>query len=74
MRIDIGHATACLRHAVQLLLNVAGASAFASVNPIQRFRRDLETAARHPSLSTELSREIYGRALVGSQEQVSFLT
>jgi alkylation response protein AidB-like acyl-CoA dehydrogenase len=55
------------------LLNVAGGSAFASVNPIQRFWRDLETAARHPSLGTELSREIYGRALVGNQQQVSFL-
>jgi alkylation response protein AidB-like acyl-CoA dehydrogenase len=73
VRMDIGHATACLRQAVHLLLNVAGGSAFASVNPIQRFWRDLETAARHPSLGTELSREIYGRALVGNQEQVSFL-
>jgi hypothetical protein len=45
----------------------------ASVNPIQRFWRDLETAARHPSPGTELSREVYGRALVGGQEQVSFL-
>ncbi|HTF45861.1 MAG TPA: hypothetical protein VK735_00280 [Pseudonocardia sp.] len=44
-----------------------------AVNPIQRFWRDLETAARHPSRCTELGREICCRALVGGQEQVSFL-
>jgi alkylation response protein AidB-like acyl-CoA dehydrogenase len=52
---------------------VGGASTFARTNPVQRCWRDLETAARHPTISTELSREIYGRALVGSSDKVSFL-
>jgi alkylation response protein AidB-like acyl-CoA dehydrogenase len=58
---------------VHLLLTVGGASTFARTNPVQRCWRDLETAARHPTISTELSREIYGRALVGSSGKVSFL-
>jgi hypothetical protein len=45
----------------------------AAANPIQRHWRDLQTAARQPMINTGLSREIYGRALVGNQEEVSFL-
>jgi 3-hydroxy-9,10-secoandrosta-1,3,5(10)-triene-9,17-dione monooxygenase len=73
VRMDSGYASKCLRDAVHLLLSVGGASTFSRTNPVQRYWRDLETAARHPTISTELSREIYGRALVGSSDQVSFL-
>ena len=45
----------------------------AVASPVQRHWRDLETAARQPTINTGLGREIYGRALVGSSEQVSFL-
>ncbi|GLE51050.1 hypothetical protein ATCCBAA256_06360 [Mycobacterium montefiorense] len=72
VRMDAGHASACLRAAMGLLLGVAGAASMAASSPIQRLWRDLETAARHPSINTGLSREIYGRALVGSSEQVTF--
>jgi phytoene dehydrogenase-like protein len=34
--------------------------------------RDFETAARHTALNFGLSRDIYGRALVGHPEQVAF--
>jgi alkylation response protein AidB-like acyl-CoA dehydrogenase len=71
VRMDAGYATRCLRDAVHLLLSVGGAGSFSRANLVQRYWRDLETAARHPALSAELSREIYGRALVGSNEQVS---
>ncbi|HTF50109.1 MAG TPA: acyl-CoA dehydrogenase family protein [Pseudonocardia sp.] len=73
VRMDAGYASKCLREAVHLLLSVSGASTFSRINPVQRYWRDLETAARHPTISTELSREIYGRALVGSNDQVSYL-
>jgi 3-hydroxy-9,10-secoandrosta-1,3,5(10)-triene-9,17-dione monooxygenase len=73
VRMDSGYASKCLRDAVHLLLSVGGASTFSRTNRVQRYWRDLETAARHPTISTELSREIYGRALVGSSDQVSFL-
>jgi 3-hydroxy-9,10-secoandrosta-1,3,5(10)-triene-9,17-dione monooxygenase len=73
VRMDAGHASACLRSAMELLLTVGGASSMAVVNPLQRHWRDLETAARQPTINSGLSREIYGRAIVGSSEQVSFL-
>jgi len=73
LRMDAGHASRCLRQAVQLLLTVSGASAFARSNLVQRHWRDPETSGRHPSINEGLSREMYGRALVGVPEQVSVL-
>jgi 3-hydroxy-9,10-secoandrosta-1,3,5(10)-triene-9,17-dione monooxygenase len=73
VRMDAGHASACLRSAMELLLTAGGAAGMAVGNPLQRHWRDLETAARQPTLNSGLSRQIYGRALVGSSEQVSFL-
>jgi alkylation response protein AidB-like acyl-CoA dehydrogenase len=70
-RMDAGHASRCLREALQLLLTVSGASSFSRAKVIERNWRDLETAARHPSLNEGLIREMYGRALAGVQEQVS---
>ncbi|HEY4421486.1 MAG TPA: acyl-CoA dehydrogenase family protein [Pseudonocardia sp.] len=71
VRMDAAHATRCLSDAVQLLLTVGGASSLSRAKVIQRYWRDLETAARHPALNGGLSREMYGRALVGAQDQVS---
>ena len=73
VRMDAGYASACLRSAMELLLTVGGAAGMAVANPLQRHWRDLETAARQPTINTGLSREIYGRAIVGSTEQVSYL-
>ncbi|WP_433287472.1 acyl-CoA dehydrogenase family protein [Pseudonocardia sp. CA-142604] len=71
VRMDAAYACRCLSDAVQLLLTVSGASSLSRAKVIQRYWRDLETAARHPALNGGLSREMYGRALVGSQDQVS---
>ena len=73
VKMDAGHAAACLRTAMQQLIGVAGAGSMAVTNPLQRHWRDLETAARHPGINTGLGREIYGRALVGIKEPVSYL-
>jgi alkylation response protein AidB-like acyl-CoA dehydrogenase len=71
LRMDIGYAMKCCREAVDLLLSVQGASAFAESNPIQRVWRDLEMASRHGLLSGEVPHEIYGRALVGNFDALS---
>jgi 3-hydroxy-9,10-secoandrosta-1,3,5(10)-triene-9,17-dione monooxygenase len=73
LRMDAGHASTCLRSAMELLLAVGGAASMAVASPVQRHWRDLQTAARQPTINAGLSREMYGRALAGSQEQVSFL-
>jgi 3-hydroxy-9,10-secoandrosta-1,3,5(10)-triene-9,17-dione monooxygenase len=71
MRMELGYAMRCCREAVDLLLNVQGAGAFAESNPIQRVWRDLEMASRHGFLSAQVPHEIYGRALVGNFEPLS---
>jgi 3-hydroxy-9,10-secoandrosta-1,3,5(10)-triene-9,17-dione monooxygenase len=73
IRMDTAVAMSRTREAVELLLNVGGASSFAEVNPIQRIWRDLRTAWRHAVASSTLNREIYGRALLGIEQQVSWL-
>ncbi|MCE7001257.1 acyl-CoA dehydrogenase family protein [Kibdelosporangium philippinense] len=73
VRMDTGYASKLLRQAADLLLSVGGASSLATSNPVQRYWRDLNTAARHPTISAELSTDIYGRALVGISEPASYL-
>jgi 3-hydroxy-9,10-secoandrosta-1,3,5(10)-triene-9,17-dione monooxygenase len=71
VRMDCVTVATRSREAVGLALDAAGASSFASANPLQRIWRDLETASRHASLNPGLVHEIYGRALLGIEEQVS---
>jgi alkylation response protein AidB-like acyl-CoA dehydrogenase len=69
--MDTAVAARRTREAVDLLLNIGGASSFAESNPIQRIWRDLETASRHALASDNLNREVYGRALLGIEEPIS---
>jgi alkylation response protein AidB-like acyl-CoA dehydrogenase len=73
VRADVGTITRRSREAVDLLLNVHGASSFAEANPLQRIWRDLEVCSRHAVVNAEISKELYGRALLGVQEQVTAL-
>lgn len=71
LRSDIAVAATRCREAVSLLLDVGGAGSFALANPLQRIWRDLEIITRHGLVNVNLSREIYGRALLGIEEQVT---
>jgi 3-hydroxy-9,10-secoandrosta-1,3,5(10)-triene-9,17-dione monooxygenase len=71
IRMDVGVAAKRAREAVDLLLNVGGARGFSLSNPVQRIWRDVETASRHPMLSTELGREIYARAMLKIEKPVT---
>jgi alkylation response protein AidB-like acyl-CoA dehydrogenase len=55
--------------AIDLLMDVQGASGFALSNPIQRVWRDANTAARHGFNLVGIKREIYGRTLLHADEQ-----
>ena len=55
--------------AMDLLLDVQGAGAFALANPMQRIWRDFSIASRHGLSVPGLKDEIYGRALLGAEEQ-----
>ena len=68
VRMDTGYAAECCRRAMDLLMNVGGAGAFAQVNPLQRLWRDLGTGSRHGYVATDMSREIYSRSLLGKPQ------
>lgn len=71
VRMDTGYIAQKAREASDILLNVGGAGSFAKTNPNQRLWRDLQTASRHAVVNTDISREIYGKALLGIEPQVS---
>jgi 3-hydroxy-9,10-secoandrosta-1,3,5(10)-triene-9,17-dione monooxygenase len=65
VRMDTAAVALHVAKAMELLINVSGASSFAEVNPVQRMQRDFEVMRRHASVATELSKEHYGRVLLG---------
>lgn len=62
---DCGYATQLIRSAADRLLNIAGSSAFATANPLQRFWRDLSVGTRHAFINGHASLELYGRISAG---------
>ena len=56
------------REAIRELMSVAGSSAFAESNPLQRISRDSEMAGRHAVSNPSISAEVYGRLLLGIDE------
>ncbi|WP_250004557.1 acyl-CoA dehydrogenase family protein [Actinoplanes sp. M2I2] len=71
IRMDTAATVTAVRGAIQLLLDVNGASVFASGQPLQRIWRDVEVATRHQMVASDVSREVYGRALLGIEEQIT---
>jgi alkylation response protein AidB-like acyl-CoA dehydrogenase len=69
IRMDAGFAARQVRQAVDMLLDVGGASQFAESSPAQRIWRDLGTAMRHPAFIVEVDRERYARMLLGLNGQ-----
>jgi len=57
------------REVMDLLLDVQGAGSFALSNPVQRIWRDMHIASRHGLSVPGLKEELYGRALLGADEQ-----
>jgi 3-hydroxy-9,10-secoandrosta-1,3,5(10)-triene-9,17-dione monooxygenase len=62
-----------LRRAVGDLVDAHGASTFAEANPLQRVWRDLNAAARHAMLTTQVGFELLGKELLGRDERISAL-
>ncbi|MEU6841647.1 acyl-CoA dehydrogenase family protein [Streptomyces sp. NPDC046716] len=71
VRMDTGYVARRSREALDLLLSVQGAGSFAEANPLQRIWRDQETGSRHAVINPAIAGELYGRALLGVEEQVT---
>jgi 3-hydroxy-9,10-secoandrosta-1,3,5(10)-triene-9,17-dione monooxygenase len=71
IRMDVGVSVTQARSAARSLLGIGASSRFSLAHPAQRLWRDLETATSHVYFNPDLSREIYGRAVLGIAEQVA---
>jgi 3-hydroxy-9,10-secoandrosta-1,3,5(10)-triene-9,17-dione monooxygenase len=71
IRGECGHAAKLVREAVDSLMSVGGGSAFAEAASIQRMWRDISVASRHGMLSTAPNLEMYGRALLGVEDNIT---
>ncbi|MFG1606800.1 acyl-CoA dehydrogenase [Actinoplanes sp. NPDC049265] len=65
LHVDLADAARDCRAAVDLMLDLHGASGFATGNPLQRFWRDVNVASRHPHLNPYLAVERSGALLAG---------
>jgi 3-hydroxy-9,10-secoandrosta-1,3,5(10)-triene-9,17-dione monooxygenase len=70
-RMDTGYVARRCREALDLLLSIQGAGSFAEVSPLQRIWRDQATGSRHAVINPAISSELYGRALLGIEQQVT---
>jgi 3-hydroxy-9,10-secoandrosta-1,3,5(10)-triene-9,17-dione monooxygenase len=71
MRGALGYVAQTVLKAIDVLVNVHGAATFDEANPVQRFWRDANTAARHAGLNSMIGYEVLGKSLLGVDEQVS---
>jgi alkylation response protein AidB-like acyl-CoA dehydrogenase len=70
-RADTGWAVENITHAIDILLSAHGAGSFADVNPLQRIWRDSAVAARHAIVLPAVNYEVYGKALLGREDQIT---
>jgi 3-hydroxy-9,10-secoandrosta-1,3,5(10)-triene-9,17-dione monooxygenase len=73
VRSDTGVAISSAREAIRILCSAHGAGSFADASPMQRWWRDSEVSSRHAVIMPETSELIYGRALLGFTDGISFL-
>ncbi|MEV0403194.1 acyl-CoA dehydrogenase family protein [Actinoallomurus sp. NPDC050550] len=62
--MDLSDAARDCRAAVELMLDLHGASGFATTNALQRYWRDIAVGSRHAHLRAYIAAENYGRVLV----------
>ena len=73
VRADTGYAGDMARLAIDRFVSAHGASSFADANPMQRIWRDANTAGRHAVVNPNVNLEIYGKALLGVENDVTDL-
>ncbi|MFF9688495.1 hypothetical protein [Streptomyces sp. NPDC014623] len=73
IRGDVGQAVSLVTTALDELLWAHGAGSFAESNPLQRYWRDANTAARHAMLNVHVGHELYGGSFFGLEPIVPSL-
>ncbi|WP_250517896.1 acyl-CoA dehydrogenase family protein [Caballeronia sp. INDeC2] len=70
-RADTGMVTTYITEAINTLLWAHGAGGFAESSPLQRWWRDSNTAARHAVGLPAIGLELYGKALLGVENNIT---
>jgi alkylation response protein AidB-like acyl-CoA dehydrogenase len=70
LRMALADAGQDCRAAVKRMLDLHGASGFATSNALQRFWRDVAVGSRHPHLNPYLAMENLGSSLAGTSPEV----
>lgn len=73
VKMDVGKAIMFARDAIDTLISAHGAGSFAEASIMQRLWRDCETASRHAVISPSIAAEVYGKALLGIEGDVTAL-
>jgi alkylation response protein AidB-like acyl-CoA dehydrogenase len=71
IRGECGLIAKLAREAVDQLVSIAGAASFADTSAVQRWWRDINVATRHPHLAYAHNLELYGRALLGIEGNIT---
>jgi len=71
VRADTGMVTTYITEAISTLLWAHGAGGFAETSPLQRWWRDSNTAARHAVGLPAIGLELYGKALLGVENNIT---
>jgi alkylation response protein AidB-like acyl-CoA dehydrogenase len=73
VRIDTALAAKYCRDAVELLVAAHGTSSFGDWNRLQRLWRDIHVASHHAITEWQVNLEVYGKALLGVEPNVTHL-
>jgi alkylation response protein AidB-like acyl-CoA dehydrogenase len=71
VRADTGWTVDSIVQAINILLSAHGAGSFADANPLQRIWRDSSVAARHAVALPMIGYEVYGKALLEREDQIT---
>ena len=73
VRIDTALTARNCREAVELLVQAHGTSSLADSNRLQRLWRDVHVASHHAITEWQVNLEVYGRALLGVEPNITHL-
>ena len=73
VRIDTALVAKYCREAVEVLVAAHGTSSLADANRLQRLWRDVHTASHHAITEWQVNLEVYGKALLGVEPNITHL-
>jgi alkylation response protein AidB-like acyl-CoA dehydrogenase len=73
VRMDTSLVAKYAREAIELLVQAHGTSSLADFNPLQRMWRDVHVASHHAITEWQVNLEVYGKALLGIEPNITHL-